>query len=451
MRPLNKVTILFPVGCKKRIQEFLTMTLRRLYIIDGWLMIAVGILFFYWVANLASWFGMDTSGPISTNLDLWRGISYGGVFGGALIAFGLAALAMTKSRDPEFHRAAGWYFLTGHAAMAFIVWAKQVALWRTTMGFALLDVMTIAFAAFLYTLVVNSAASGPGKIRGTKREEQIREVAGQEERNRLAQDLHDSVKQQIYSIHTNLAAAQARWDNDTGGAREAVDHARTAARDAMAEMIAMLDRLRQDSIESVGLVEALRRQSEALGFQSGAEVTTRMGALPEGDRLKPGALGCVFRIAQEALANIARHARAKHVEISIAMDKSGNQFVLKIHDDGQGFDKTAPQSGMGLANMKARAKEIDAILNVESKAGEGSTVILRLPLLDPLAEKQRRYVFRWLVPFVLSGFATILLVAPWREWRLNLLPLVAFGWAFVAWHTVILVRLLWQKPARQDS
>src|SRR4249919_2896641 len=130
--------------------------------------------------------------------------------------------------------------------------------------------MSVMFAAFLYTLAASPGASVAKRCRGTKREEQIREVAGQEERNRLAQDLHDSVKQQIYSIHTNLAAAQVRWDTDHTGAREAVDHARTSARDAMAEMIAMLDRLRQDPIESVGLVEALRRQTEALGFQSGA-------------------------------------------------------------------------------------------------------------------------------------------------------------------------------------
>jgi len=423
------------------------MTLRRLYQIDGWLMIAIGIVFFRYINALAESFGIDTSGPFMDKIDMWRGVSFGGPFGGALIALGLAALAMTRSKDVAFHRSAGWYFLTGHAALAFIVWAKQLALWRTTMGFALLDVMSVMFAAFLYTLVASPGAAAK-RLRGTKREEQIRELAGQEERNRLAQDLHDSVKQQIYSIHTNLAAAQARWDNDMGGARDAVDHARTSARDAMAEMIAMLDRLRQDPIESVGLVEALRRQTEALGFQCGAEVTTRLGSLPEGDRIKPGALAGLFRIAQEALANIAKHARAKHVEVSLAMDPVGREFVLSIHDDGQGFDKDASPSGMGLASMRARAKEIDAALNLETKRGEGTTVTLRLPLIDPLAERQRRYAIRWMVPFFLTGFATLLLVLPWHEWQVNLLPLVVFGWLLVAYHSWVLVRLLWQRRGR---
>jgi signal transduction histidine kinase len=424
------------------------MTLRRLYQVDGWLMIAIGILFFRYVNDLAEWFGIDTSGPLRDNLDLWRAVSFGGVFGGALIALGLAALAISRSKDAAFHRTAGWYFLTGHAALAFIAWAKQVALWRTTAGFLLLDVMSVMFAAFLYALVASPGLSGSKRIRGSKREEQIREVAGQEERNRLAQDLHDSVKQQIYSIHTNLAAAQVRWDADAAGARDAVDHARTSARDAMAEMIAMLDRLRQDPIESVGLVEALRRQTEALGFQSGAHVTTHLGTLPEGDSLKSGALAGLFRIAQEALANIAKHARARHVEISLAMDPAGREFVLRIHDDGQGFDREAPPSGMGLANMRARAKEIDAVLQLDSKVGEGSTVQLRLPLVDPLSERQRRYAIRWLVPFVLTAIATFLIVLPWREWQINLLPLVVFGWLLVAYDSWILVRLLWQRTGR---
>jgi signal transduction histidine kinase len=424
------------------------MSFRRLYQFDGWLMIAIGILFFRYSGELAPSFAIDTSGDFFKNLNLWRAISFGGPLGGALVARGLAALAVSKSKDVDFQRTAAWYFLVGHLALGFIVWAKQINLWRTPMGFVFLDVFAVLTAAFIYALAANPSVAGVRRIRGTKREEQIREVAGQEERNRLAQDLHDSVKQQIYSIHTNLAAAQARWTSDGGGAREAVDHARNSARDAMAEMIAMLDRLRQDPIESVGLVEALRRQTEALGFQSGAEVRTRWGALPEGDRIKPGALAGLFRIAQEALANIAKHARAKHVDVSLSLDSTGRRLELRIHDDGQGFDVNASQSGMGLASMRARAKEIDAILDLESRVGEGSTVTLRLPLINPLSEKQRRYAVRWMVPFFLTAFATAELILPWREYRLNLLPLVAFGWLLVLYHSWVLVRLLWQRPRR---
>ena len=130
------------------------------------------------------------------------------------------------------------------------------------------------------------------------------------------------------------------------------------------------------------------------------------------------------------------------------MDSAGREFVLRIHDDGQGFDRDAPPSGMGLANMRVRAKEIDAILQLDSKVGEGSTLLLRLPLLDPLTEKQRRYAIQWVVPFVLTAIATLLIVLPWREWRINLLPLVVFGWLLVAYHSWVLVRLLWQRTGR---
>jgi hypothetical protein len=91
-------------------REHFAMTLRRLYQIDGWLMIAIGIMFFRYVNDLAEWFGIDTSGPLRENLDLWRAVSFGGVFGGALIALGLSALAMSRSKDPAFHRATGWYW-----------------------------------------------------------------------------------------------------------------------------------------------------------------------------------------------------------------------------------------------------------------------------------------------------------------------------------------------------
>jgi hypothetical protein len=101
-----------------------------------------------------------------------------------------------------------------------------------------------------------------------------------------------------------------------------------------------------------------------------------------------------------------------------------------------------------LANMRVRANEIDALLQLDSKVGEGSTLLLRLPLLDPLTEKQRRYAIQWLVPFVLTSIATLLIVLPWREWRINLLPLVVFGWLLVAYHSWVLVRLLWQRTGR---
>jgi len=90
--------------------------------------------------------------------------------------------------------------------------------------------------------------------------QQIGEAAAQEERNRLARDLHDSIKQQLFSINVGTAAAQERWERDPEGARKALADVRRSAREAMVEMQAMLHQLRPEALGTAGLIEALREQ-----------------------------------------------------------------------------------------------------------------------------------------------------------------------------------------------
>jgi signal transduction histidine kinase len=149
----------------------------------------------------------------------------------------------------------------------------------------------------------------------------------------------------------------------------------------MSEMNALLDQLRASPLESIGLVEALRRQCEALGYRSGAEVTAHIGDLPASEILPPGSPEEIFRIAQEGLSNVARHARATHVELTL--QTSGAEIVLRIRGDGQGFyvpDGTQSGPGMGLKNMRARAAALGGTLRMESAPGAGCTVTLRVPL-----------------------------------------------------------------------
>jgi len=91
----------------------------------------------------------------------------------------------------------------------------------------------------------------------------------------------------------------------------------------MTEMEAMLDQLRAAPLESVGLVEALKKQCEALQYRTGARVTVDVDAVPGPGQLRPGAAQSIFRIAQEALSNIARHARATEVRLSLAVAGNG--------------------------------------------------------------------------------------------------------------------------------
>ena len=366
------------------------MTLRQLYRLDGWVMLIVGVAFFDRGPAFSYLFGIPLPDQATQYAEWWmtlRGLAFSRVMGAALMAFGFATLAVARA-DGRVQRSSMPLFLAAHGFLLLITWGQAQAVWVTLAGVVLVNLFALPGLGFLYFMIAPGAIPGRATQGRTDRETQIREVAGQEERTRLAQDLHDSVKQQIYSVQANLAAVEARWaGDDTDGAREALAHARSSAQSAMAEMIALLDRLRTDPIESVGLVEALRRQSDALRFQTGARVTTTFGDMPAPARFAPGAATAVFRIAQEALANIARHARPSHVTLDAGIEQGSDTFVLKVADDGRGFDRSRPSSGTGLANMHARASEAGASLGIESGEGRGCAIALRVPLTDPVGER----------------------------------------------------------------
>ncbi|HEX2911185.1 MAG TPA: histidine kinase [Chloroflexia bacterium] len=214
---------------------------------------------------------------------------------------------------------------------------------------------------------------------------QISEAAAQEERNRLARDLHDSIKQQIFSISIGAATVQARWENDPPGALRALTEVRRIAREAMVEMNAMLQQLRPAPLEKVGLVAALREQCEALQYRSGATVVAALDDLPSDDRFPPGSQEALFRIAQEAFGNIARHARATHVGVRLYCQfaQGHDLLTLEVSDNGQGFDTSQQSGGMGLHNMQERVIDFDGRVEVRSKPASGTTVLAWIPLLEP--------------------------------------------------------------------
>ena len=220
---------------------------------------------------------------------------------------------------------------------------------------------------------------------------QTAEAAAREERNRLARDLHDSIKQQLFSISVSAAAARARAESGAGAEVEALGDIQRSAHEAQVEMRALLQQLRPAPLENVGLVEALRDQCEALGYRTGATVGVEIGELPGDELLPPGAQESIFRIAQEALANVARHARAQVV--SLALRRDGMTLLLEIRDDGQGFDPSVARSGMGLGNLRERARALDGSVEIVSAPGAGTTVRVRVPLVEPVrisAEERER-------------------------------------------------------------
>jgi len=211
-------------------------------------------------------------------------------------------------------------------------------------------------------------------------ERRIRLAAQQEERYRLARDVHDGIKQQLFVIQTAAATAQERLAGDVDLARNALVQVRTATREAMTELDAMLRQMQAAPVANSGLATALREQCDALAFRSGIEMDCRLGTLPDESQLPLGAQETIFRVAQEALANIGRHARGRHA--SLTLDRRDNMLRLVIADDGQGFDARSARAGMGSANMRQRAADIGGGLTIESEAGAGTTIRLDIPLID---------------------------------------------------------------------
>lgn len=223
--------------------------------------------------------------------------------------------------------------------------------------------------------------------------DQISEVAAQEERNRLARDLHDSIKQQVFSMNVSAAAAQAHLDNNPNAARAALLDVRQSAQEAMVEMRALLQQLAPAPLEKSGLIESLRQQMEALSYRSGAKISTDFDQLPSDNLLPIGAQETIFRIAQEALSNIARHARAENVYLTLKR-QDDEAIVLDIQDDGQGFDTNTVKHGMGLNNMQRRVHEfIGAEIDLQSSVGVGTNLRILIPLKqedDEEALRERR-------------------------------------------------------------
>lgn len=214
--------------------------------------------------------------------------------------------------------------------------------------------------------------------------QQVSKTAAQEERNRLARDLHDTIKQQIFSIVVSAAAVKARWESNPSSAWKIVNDIETIAQEAQVEMQALLLQLRPVALENVGLIEALRMQCQALTYRTGAQVETDFSELPSEEQLPPGTQETIFRIVQEGFANIARHARASKVWLSL--QRQHDTLLIEIGDNGQGFDlasqaeRPGKDGGMGLCNIRERVKALDGNVAIWSQMGQGTTIHLTIPL-----------------------------------------------------------------------
>lgn len=201
------------------------------------------------------------------------------------------------------------------------------------------------------------------------------ELAALHERYRLARDLHDSVKQHLTAAALQLGAAQALLDQDPTAGRACVAEAANLTHTAQQELSAIIVELRPAALDQRGLAEALRSYVDQWSRQTKAGVQMQV----QGERKLPaGVEQALFRFAQEALANVARHSAATQVEIYLSFTPA--EVTLAIQDNGRGFDLQAAQGrGFGLRNMRERIDQAGGQLSIESRPGQGTQITARAP------------------------------------------------------------------------
>jgi signal transduction histidine kinase len=203
-----------------------------------------------------------------------------------------------------------------------------------------------------------------------------------EERQRLAGEIHDTLAQGFTSVVMHLEAADPLLESDLPGARKHIAQARQTARESLSTARRVLWALRPDVVQHELLDQALERVARRWSSENGLAVTTEVSGVPQP---LPAAIQATFlRTAQEALANVLKHAHANRVNLTLTYME--DEVILDVQDDGQGFDPTllAPQAelehGYGLIALQERAAQLGGSLQIESAPGEGTTLVLALPI-----------------------------------------------------------------------
>jgi len=206
---------------------------------------------------------------------------------------------------------------------------------------------------------------------------QAQKLAVVEERNRLARELHDSVTQALYGITLHAEAAFRQLNaNQEGLAFEQLSELRNTARDALREMRLLIFELRPSVVEMQGLVHALQARLEAVEERAGMGVTfNQEGKLDLSDKIQDG----LYRIAQEALNNALKHAKAKNIVLNL-YDRHST-VLMEIMDDGVGFipEDEIEGGGLGLDGIVERAELLGGELTLDSWPGKGTTIRIEVP------------------------------------------------------------------------
>jgi two-component system nitrate/nitrite sensor histidine kinase NarX len=233
-----------------------------------------------------------------------------------------------------------------------------------------------AFSSSHLRLAETVAADVAGAIENARLFGQAQEVAVAEERSRLARELHDSVTQILFSINLIALSLRRLWKRDPEIAARSTDELQRLTRGALAEMRTLLRELRPQTIAATELSTLLKQLGDGVAARHDIPVGVEVSQLPT---IPPEVHVALYRIAQEALNNITKHAEASQVVVKLACDDTAAH--LTIADDGQGFDlNDVPAGHMGLDIMRERADAIGAAVTIASRPGAGTSITVDWPL-----------------------------------------------------------------------
>jgi signal transduction histidine kinase len=301
------------------------------------------------------------------------------------ILFNVLAVHVALLLPPR--RALVWIALIALVAGAFVLW-RRGSTWDT-----LLDCVGQTIGYLAYALVGGALRRAEEMQQRSQTllaelqqaHAQLRDHAAQaqqlavlEERGRLARDLHDSAKQQAFALAAQLGAARTLLAQPDGrsAAGTRLAEAEQISDGLRRELEGLIQALRPPALEGQGLAQALTAYAADWSRQTSIRAEVHAAApvtLPAPVEL------ALFRIAQEALANIARHSRARQATLALAC--ADGRAVLRISDDGAGFDPARARAGLGLASMRERAEALRGSLAVASAPAHGTTIEASVPCL----------------------------------------------------------------------
>jgi signal transduction histidine kinase len=212
-------------------------------------------------------------------------------------------------------------------------------------------------------------------LEAARRETMRRVVAAQErERRRIARELHDDTGQSLTSVLIGLRLAQD--SDDPQQVRATLDELRETVTDAIRDLRALAVELRPTALDDFGLQAALERLVDTFGRRTGLAIELLVSGVEQrlGEQVETG----LYRIVQEGLTNVAKHAGAAHV--SVILRGHDDALSLVVEDDGRGFDQSRPGQGLGLVSMRERVELLAGNLRIESSPGQGTTVAVEVPV-----------------------------------------------------------------------